>query len=484
MRRAGHLLLLFLPVTFLLVAAPLSADTIVLKNGRRIVAARVFEKNGKIGYETSAGILSLPASIVDHIVRGETGIGDPDSDSSLSIAPPRTEAGPAPELDPAGEISRRAVHDGSIDREYIASLENAARDRTRGGSDRAAMAHHAAAQFELGRGDIERALAEERAAITYAREQPGLLLTAAYLHLRLSEYKQALNYLDHARRLAPDSPDVAKLSGWAFYRSNKLDDAVREWKRALALRPDPEVQAALEKALRDKQEEENYAENESAHFTLRYSGAAEPALARGILRTLEGHFSSVEAALSFTPPDPIGVVLYTQQSFGDITRAPEWVGALNDGRLRIPVQGLTSVSPELSRVLKHELAHSFLTQKSRGRCPVWLNEGLAQYLEGVRSEGDAAALIRAYDEKQSKPLGSLESTWMNLRGEEVNYAYAWSLASAEYLVQTAGMADVVSILDRIAAGRSPEHALRDVLRSDYGDVAEGTVAYLRKTYVP
>jgi len=37
---------------------------------------------------------------------------------------------------------------------------------------------------------------------------------------------------------------------------------------------------ALDKAQRDKQEEESYKENESSHFTLRYSGAAEPALAR------------------------------------------------------------------------------------------------------------------------------------------------------------------------------------------------------------
>ena len=41
-----------------------------------------------------------------------------------------------------------------------------------------------------------------------------------------------------------------------------------EWKRALALRPDPEVQSALAKAQRDNQEEENYRENESSHFTL------------------------------------------------------------------------------------------------------------------------------------------------------------------------------------------------------------------------
>ena len=37
------------------------------------------------------------------------------------------------------------------------------------------------------------------------------------------------------------------------------------------------------------------------------------------------------------------MVLYTQQAFADITRAPGWVGALNDGRIRVPVQGLSEL---------------------------------------------------------------------------------------------------------------------------------------------
>ena len=98
-------------------------------------------------------------------------------------------------------------------------------------------------------------------------------MNVAYIHLRRSEYKQSLDYLERARRVAPENADVAKLAGWAYYGMNKMDQAVAEWKRALALRPDPEVQAALDKAQRDKQEEESYKENESA--TLRCATAGQ-----------------------------------------------------------------------------------------------------------------------------------------------------------------------------------------------------------------
>ena len=53
-------------------AASASADTIVLKNGRRITATNVVEAGDKITYETSAGELTLPKSIVDHVEKGGT----------------------------------------------------------------------------------------------------------------------------------------------------------------------------------------------------------------------------------------------------------------------------------------------------------------------------------------------------------------------------------------------------------------------------
>lgn len=455
------------------------ADKIVLKNGRKIVAANVTEDANKVYYETSAGQLSIPKSIVDHIEKGLTPVmGSPAADAAnLPIPPPTVEA-----TADAAEIDSAAVHDGAIDREYLARVENEARGGNRKANDKAALAHHAAAQFELAHGDLQHALTDERTAITFAPEQPVLLMNLAYLYLKQSEFKQAIDYLDRAKRFVPENPDVYKLEGWAYYGMNRPDQAVTEWKKALALRPDSDTQAALEKAQRDKTEEESYKENESAHFQLKYTGAAAPALAREVLHTLEGHYERIASELNYSPPEPIGVILYTQQSFADITQAPGWVGALNDGRIRVPVQGLTGVDSELSRVLKHELAHSFIQQKTHGRAPTWIQEGVAQWMEGKRSDENAAVLVQIYDQGQAAPLGSLEGSWMGLPGDTARYAYAWALANTEYIVETDGMGDVERILDRLAAGTSTEQALREVLHDDYGDLMRSCSEYLKKNY--
>ena len=488
---ASRIRTVLLSVALLSVSGRAAADTIVLKNGRRIIALSAVEEGDKVKYLTSAGELSLPKSIVDHIEKGGSVpmAGSPGADAAnLDIAPPVMESSGA-----IAEVEHGAVHDGAIDREYIAKLEGAARSGGRQANQSAALGHHLAANFELSRGDMEHALSDARTALNYAPEEPALLLNVGYLLLRRSEFKESLEYLERARRFAPDNPDVPKLEGWAYYGLNKIAQAVAEWKRAQALRPDKEVQLALDRALADKQEEESYRENESSHFKLRYSGAAAPALAREVLRTLERHFSAIESELNFTPPEPIGVILYTQDAFSDITKAPSWAGALNDGRIRVPVQGLAGVDSELSRVLKHELTHSFIAQKTRSACmglaascaihaPAWIQEGLAQWMEGQRSREDAAVLLQIYNDNKAIPLSRLEGSWLNMSGDTARYAYAWALANIEYIVQADGMGDIERILDRIGAGMATETALRDVLHSGYDDLMQSAAEYLRKTY--
>src|SRR5450755_1168523 len=434
---------------FVLVVWSAAADTIVLKNGRRIIASNVTEDGDHVTYETPAGQMSIPKSIVERIDRDNLGYS---SAAGASSVPPISVAA----VDPArgyDDVARLTVHDNAIDFAYIAQLENSARSGGATAVEKVAASHYAAAQFLVSKGDTNAAIDHYRQALSLAPDNVGLLLNLSALYLRESQFTTALEPLDHARHLTPDSApaaaDIAKLTGWAYYGANKMDRAVEEWTRAERLHPDPEVEHALEKAEKDKAEEESYREGETAHFALKYSGTATPDLAVGILHVLEDDFRDIESQLDYTPPEQIGVILYTEQSFADITRAPSWAGAINDGRIRVPVQGLTSVSPELAHVLKHELTHSFIGQKSHGRAPTWLQEGVAQYMEGRRSSSSAAALVDAVGQSSAPQFASLDGSWMGLSGNSAAFAYAWSLATVESIVDAGGVSDISRLLDRI-----------------------------------
>lgn len=465
------------------IAGDVSADTIYLKNGRKINASHVVEENGQVSYETPAGRLSFPASIVDRVVRDDASrtstAGTPsDRAANLPIAPPSTLSTPSD--DPAAGA---AVRDGSIDNDLLAKLESeATANPSPTAIARVVAAESAAAQFEISVGDYERAVDHYNVGLRFDSNNVRLLLEAAYLHLRRSEYTAAEDLLDRARRIDPDSAEAAKLSGWAFYGLNRAADAVTQWKHAMELSPDAETQHALAKAERDAQEEAEYHEGETPHFRLKYNGDAAPELAEQVLKTLESQFEEISTTLNYVPPEPIGVILYTNQTFTDITRAPSWVGALNDGRIRVPVEGLNSMTDELARVLKHELTHSFISQKTGGRCPVWLQEGIAQYMEGKRSRVNASALSAAFEQHMEISLASYETSWMNLPRDAASNAYAWSLAVVEAIVTVNGVDDLGRILDRIAAGSSTEDAIRAVLREDYPGLMLFTAQFLHKAY--
>src|SRR5712664_2455723 len=102
-----------LGVALLAMSGRAAADTIVLKNGRRIIALSAVEEGDKVKYLTSSGELSLPKSIVDHIEKGGANslAGSPGTGAAnLDIAPPAAQPIGGGDSD---AIERAAVHDGA-----------------------------------------------------------------------------------------------------------------------------------------------------------------------------------------------------------------------------------------------------------------------------------------------------------------------------------------------------------------------------------
>src|SRR5260221_1809396 len=119
-------LYLFLAIgLFLLAGKDTRADTIVLKNGRRIVALSVVVEGDKVRYLTSAGVLALPKSIVDHIEKGGQTMASPSAGAAnLAITPPSIEPTAA-----NAAAERGAVRDGGVDRDFLAARPHKLRAR-------------------------------------------------------------------------------------------------------------------------------------------------------------------------------------------------------------------------------------------------------------------------------------------------------------------------------------------------------------------
>ena len=391
-----------------LAALPTAADTIILKNGRRIVANSVREEGSRVSYETEAGTYALPRSLVARIEKQGSG--------ARSAAPRRATATPLPPIPlPPAPGKAPVLPSGELDHAYLEAMARQP-DLDNAGRRRLATVFLAAIEYEMRHGRTDAALVLARQGVSAFPGNPHLTVAHGALLLHKQQYQAAREWLLRARLVAPNSPQVWKFLGFAEYFSDRTDDAIRAWRKSLSLAPDSDVQRMLERAERETVAETHYQQTSSGHFTLRFEGRqVAPAFRREILEVLERHYQELDRQLDASLRAPIVVILYTDQAFRDVTRAPSWAGALNNGRMRIPVEGLSGVTSQLSSVLKHELVHSLVWAKTEGQCPAWLNEGLAQVLEGasVRENRRLAELRMAH---QLLPWPGLEESFVHLGG--------------------------------------------------------------------
>src|SRR5213079_2231115 len=156
-------------------------------------------------------------------------------------------------------------------------------------------------------------------------------------------------------------------------------------------------------------------------------------LTQELLATMENQYQDLGRQLSYEPAENIIVILYTQREFVDITEAPSWAGALNDGKLRIPIGGITAMDAELERNLRHELTHSFVHWLASGKCPTWLNEGLAQMIEPRSASMYARELGPLLLNRKAIPFSILQFSFTRFSPLQAEIAYAESLSATEYL---------------------------------------------------
>ncbi len=452
-----------------------SADTIHLKNGRTILADHVRENGSRYEYDIGDDSYAIPKSSVDRVETG--GMPAPSSSGTAKTAGALPVFTPMDSLANEGDLPKTIVKEGKVDPDALSKLEG------KGNAELSATADFIAGKFEFEHGNMDQARRYFDSALRFQPENSTVLIYYAALLVRAGNPSQALTYAQRAVSAAPESPDAYTVLGYAQQACDRTKEAVVSWKRSLELRPDPAVEQYLAKAQREQNVETDFAQRESSHFVLHYEGKQTSEAFRGqIITVLEAEYDDLARDLGTPPHDNILVTLYTEQAFFDVTRAPSWSGAINDGKLRIPVSGLNAMTPELARVLKHELAHSFINQISVGRCPPWLHEGIAQLLEPKSLGNDGRQLAQLFKAQRNIPLNVLEGSFLHFSGSEAYVAYAESLATVSYINDSYGMGDIQRILQLLSQGSSTEAALRATIHSDYGQLESEVGKYLSDKY--
>ena len=345
-----------------------------------------------------------------------------------------------PERAAPGRSGGRAPGCGPSGRSRLDRAHERARDRggprvARGpGSPLPAQRHHllgAARSRRAGRGERRRAAASwtptcaragstsppgrrrrrcaTRGSRSSAQPQSVAALQAlAAAQIALGDTTRARATVTEALALEPGEPALARAAGRRARRGRRLRRGARAvpgWPRKRR-----RSRACTRSSKRSARSPGSVS---SARFRIRFDGDSDEPLGLAVLNVLDQAWEDHERRLGFAPDLPVTVVLQTAKAFQDTTRAPGWAAAWNDGTIRVPVMGLDRPTATLVRVLRHEVAHSFVASRTGANCPTWLQEGLAQWLEGGDPDREDATLASL---ARGAPLPRLDSLEQRLRG--------------------------------------------------------------------
>lgn len=177
----------------------------------------------------------------------------------------------------------------------------------------------------------------------------------------------------------------------------------------------------------------------------------------GELRQTHRHFGRLFGDI---PAFKSAVRLMDENSFFQITGAPSWTNALfYHGEIVIPVDDPDEVDMDnLVRSLRHEYMHAVINVLSGGRCPGWLDEGLAQWAEGSENPALRPALAAWIRHREPIPLHAMQGGFTRFEAEKVPVAYAQSLFAANTVIDTFGFSELRRFLNHLQAGNSQKQA--------------------------
>lgn len=179
-----------------------------------------------------------------------------------------------------------------------------------------------------------------------------------------------------------------------------------------------------------------------------------------VLKSSHEDFSEL---LGEIPAFTTTVKLMDEETFYLSTGAPRWTNALffkNQIILPLSIEKLQQAD-DLNRSVRHEFTHAMIHALSGGRCPGWLDEGLAQWAEGFENPALKPALLAWISENPPVPFTLLQGGFTKLQNGMVPAAYAQSLFATNTVIKTFGFPKLKLYFEYLRGGHDKSKAFRE-----------------------
>jgi len=298
---------------------------------------------------------------------------------------------------------------------------------------------------------------------------------AAYKERNLDK---ALQYGRDAVVEDPDHADAHVLLGQVYYLRQDLGRAKDSWERALRLDPSrKDVRQALERLEREARIEKGLSRNDTHPFVVRSADEQSPVESGSLRQMLREVYRQVGQQFDYFPDHAIPVLLYPEADFEKVKGLSHQVSGLYDGKIRLPLKPGRTTGQELERVLWHEYTHALIQDLAKGRCPLWLNEGLASVQESRVLPLDLTLARKALEEKRLPAWDQFFKQGYRPAALAEDYQVAFLIA--DYLTKRWSWQEMVRLLKRLGQGASLPDAIRAQYHTDLASLEQEWRQWLR-----
>ncbi|GAC1341046.1 MAG: hypothetical protein NVSMB23_12110 [Myxococcales bacterium] len=305
---------------------------------------------------------------------------------------------------------------------------------------------------------------------------PRDLIGRAQEELAAWDIDGAAAILDQLVAQKPDAPETRWLRGRVLFEQGNYEAADKAFEAAEAAGEG--VRFTLDRKLARAAAEEvrGAAVAESAHFVLRTKAPKDALLAPYALAALERAWTSLTRDLGFEPKGKVRVEVYdSAQALARVSplsvaeiKASGTIALCKYNRLMITSpRALLRGYPWLDTV-SHEFVHYLVTRKGRGAVPIWLQEGLAKFLE-TRWRGEPglavdapslSLLLKAARAGALIPFAAMHPSIAKLPTQEkAALAFAEVEAAVRLLYLRGGQGALTALVSALAGGSTDEQAV-------------------------
>jgi tetratricopeptide (TPR) repeat protein len=309
------------------------------------------------------------------------------------------------------------------------------------------------------------------------------------------QFREAAAELSALEQAAPNAPETNFVDGYHKFLTGDYDGAVRALGAVLAVHPeeaDVKSLKGLAEAARDAVKD--FRTEPSAHAVIR-TAPEDAVLAPYARDTVEAATAALHEDLGFEPVQPIRVEFYrspsdlaavSSLSVAEVSRTGT-IALCKWARLMVTTPRALAYGYPWLDSLNHELVHYAVSSLTHDRAPVWLQEGLAKFLERRWREPPGGRIAPPMEHLLAKALRSghlitFEAMHPSMAklptAEDATLAFAEVENAVAYLYDKGGMAALRDAIKRVADGTDARQAVAAAAGGTWPEFERGWRAFM------